>query len=72
MSANRQTNGGSANGESTRNLPKDGDYIQWDCAAPEGQLNRWSTSMTKDHDYTGAQVSCAVHPLLANEYIVWP
>ncbi|KAH8780857.1 dihydroxy-acid dehydratase [Diaporthe sp. PMI_573] len=38
-----------------RNTPRDGDYIQWDSLPPGGPLNRWSHSMTKGHDYVGAQ-----------------
>lgn len=46
-----------SNGDGARNVPRDGDYIQWDCLPPGGALNRWSHSMTKGHDYVGAQVS---------------
>lgn len=45
------------NGNEARNTPRDGDYIQWDSLPPGGPLNRWSHSMTKGHDYVGAQVS---------------
>lgn len=46
-----------SNGHGARNVPRDGDYIQWDSLPPGGALNRWSHSMTKGHDYVGAQVS---------------
>lgn len=46
-----------SNGDGARNVPRDGDYIQWDTLPPGGALNRWSHSMTKGHDYVGAQVS---------------
>lgn len=33
------------------------DYIQFPCLPPGGSLNRWSTKITRGHDYPGAQVS---------------
>ncbi|KAK1764442.1 dihydroxy-acid/6-phosphogluconate dehydratase [Phialemonium atrogriseum] len=39
----------------TRNEPKAGDYIQWKSLPPGGALNRWSHSITKGHDFPGAQ-----------------
>ena len=32
------------------------DYIQFKCTPPGGDLNRWSTVLTRGHDYPGAQV----------------
>lgn len=46
-----------ANGRGERNLPREGDYIQWEELPPGGSLNRWSHAMTKEHDFIGAQVS---------------
>ncbi|KAL2189226.1 hypothetical protein L209DRAFT_269394 [Thermothelomyces heterothallicus CBS 203.75] len=40
-----------------RNLPKPGDYLQFDCLPPGGPLNRWSQVLTRGHDFPGAQVS---------------
>jgi hypothetical protein len=40
-----------------RNVPKEGDYLKFDCYPPGGALNRWSGLMTRGHDYPGAQVS---------------
>ncbi|GAB0132398.1 hypothetical protein EsDP_00000836 [Epichloe bromicola] len=31
------------------------DYIQFKCLPPGGSLNRWSTVLTRDHDFPGAQ-----------------
>ncbi|CAH0015788.1 unnamed protein product [Clonostachys rhizophaga] len=31
------------------------DYIQFKCMPPGGPLNRWSTTLTRGHDYPGAQ-----------------
>ncbi|CAM1509836.1 Fc.00g001710.m01.CDS01 [Cosmosporella sp. VM-42] len=31
------------------------DYIQFPCLPPGGPLNRWSTKITREHDYPGAQ-----------------
>lgn len=31
------------------------DYIQFKCTPPGGVLNRWSTVLTRGHDYPGAQ-----------------
>lgn len=50
-----------SNGAGARNTPRDGDYIQWESLPPGGALNRWSHSMTKDHDFVGAQVSPRYH-----------
>ncbi|KAK0736442.1 dihydroxy-acid/6-phosphogluconate dehydratase [Apiosordaria backusii] len=38
-----------------RNMPKPGEYIQFDHLPPGGPLNRWSHFMTRGHDYPGAQ-----------------
>ncbi|AEO57268.1 dihydroxy-acid and 6-phosphogluconate dehydratase-like protein, partial [Thermothelomyces thermophilus ATCC 42464] len=38
-----------------RNLPKPGDYLQFDCLPPGGPLNRWSQVLTRGHDFPGAQ-----------------
>ncbi|KAL2123685.1 hypothetical protein VTJ04DRAFT_50 [Mycothermus thermophilus] len=38
-----------------RNVPKEGDYLKFDCYPPGGALNRWSGFMTRGHDYPGAQ-----------------
>lgn len=34
------------------------DYIPFPCLPPGGPLNRWSTKITREHDYPGAQVCC--------------
>lgn len=47
---------GNGNGDE-RNLPKAGEYIQFECLPPGGPLNRWSHFLTRDHDFPGAQVS---------------
>ncbi|KHO01226.1 dihydroxy-acid dehydratase [Metarhizium album ARSEF 1941] len=31
------------------------DYIQFNCLPPGGPLNRWSTTLTREHDFPGAQ-----------------
>lgn len=31
------------------------DYIQFQCIPPGGPLNRWSTALTRGHDFPGAQ-----------------
>lgn len=31
------------------------DYIQFPCIPPGGDLNRWSTTITRGHDFPGAQ-----------------
>ena len=42
---------------STAEDPKSSsDYIQFKCTPPGGDLNRWSTVLTRGHDYPGAQV----------------
>ncbi|KAK4651008.1 hypothetical protein QC762_0115940 [Podospora pseudocomata] len=43
--------------ENERNMPKPGEYIQFDHLPAGGPLNRWSHFMTRDHDYPGAQAS---------------
>lgn len=48
---------GSGSGHSDRNVPKPGEYIQFECLPPGGPLNRWSQVMTREHDFPGAQVS---------------
>ena len=40
-----------------RNMPKPGEYIQFDHLPPGGPLNRWSQFMTRGHDFPGAQAS---------------
>lgn len=47
-----------------RNEPKSADYIDWECLPPGGPLNRWSHTITKDHDYPGAQVRGAARTML--------
>ena len=32
------------------------DYIQFKALPPGGALNRWSTNLTRGHDFPGAQV----------------
>jgi len=32
------------------------DYVQFKCLPPGGPLNRWSTTLTREHDFPGAQV----------------
>ncbi|KAI1060625.1 hypothetical protein LB506_007462 [Fusarium annulatum] len=34
---------------------QDPDYIPFPCLPPGGALNRWSTKITREHDYPGAQ-----------------
>ncbi|OAA40970.1 dihydroxy-acid dehydratase [Metarhizium rileyi] len=31
------------------------DYVQFNCLPPGGPLNRWSTTLTRNHDFPGAQ-----------------
>ncbi|KAJ6439858.1 dihydroxy-acid dehydratase [Purpureocillium lavendulum] len=31
------------------------DYVQFKCLPPGGPLNRWSTTLTREHDFPGAQ-----------------
>lgn len=47
------------NDNSERNLPKEGEYIQWRTlpAGNPDQLNRWSHFLTREHEFPGAQVS---------------
>lgn len=41
---------------------QDKDYIPFPCLPPGGPLNRWSTKLTREHDYPGAQVtSCSTY-----------
>ncbi|KAK4120273.1 dihydroxy-acid and 6-phosphogluconate dehydratase [Parathielavia appendiculata] len=42
-------------GHSDRNVPKPGDYIQFECLPSGGPLNRWSQVLTRGHDFPGAQ-----------------
>lgn len=35
------------------------DYVQFKCLPPGGPLNRWSTTLTREHDFPGAQVKNA-------------
>ncbi|KAK3374638.1 dihydroxy-acid/6-phosphogluconate dehydratase [Podospora didyma] len=48
------SNGSLNNSQVERNVPQDGDYIQFErvSGAP---LNRWSTVLTRGHDFPGAQ-----------------
>ncbi|KAL1867818.1 hypothetical protein VTK73DRAFT_3992 [Phialemonium thermophilum] len=39
----------------TRNELRPGDYIQWNVLPPGGPLNRWSSTITRGHDFPGAQ-----------------
>lgn len=32
------------------------DFIRFNCLPPGGKLNRWSTNLTREHDFPGAQV----------------
>lgn len=48
---------GNGNGHGDRNVPRPGEYIQFECLPPGGPLNRWSQVMTREHDFPGAQVS---------------
>ncbi|KAK4246059.1 dihydroxy-acid and 6-phosphogluconate dehydratase [Corynascus novoguineensis] len=43
------------NGHHDRNLPKPGEYLQFDCLSAGGPLNRWSQVLTRGHDFPGAQ-----------------
>lgn len=47
---------GQGNGHGDRNVPKPGDYLQFESLPPNGPLNRWSQVLTRDHDFPGAQV----------------
>ncbi|OIW34185.1 hypothetical protein CONLIGDRAFT_213519 [Coniochaeta ligniaria NRRL 30616] len=51
------TNGNTSNAAPTRNEPRPGDYVQWQSLPPGGPLNRWSHTITREHDFPGAQVS---------------
>jgi dihydroxy-acid dehydratase len=44
------------NGHSDRNVPRPGDYIQFEHLPSGGPLNRWSQVLTRGHDFPGAQV----------------
>jgi hypothetical protein len=37
------------------------DFIQFKCMPPGEQLNRWSTNLTRGHDFPGAQVRLCHH-----------
>ena len=56
---------------SSRNEPGYDDYIQWKTLPPSsGVLNRWSHSLTREHDFPGAQVSLQTsYIFLINIYI---
>lgn len=43
-----------------RNMPKEGEYVQWRTLPPGNpdQLNRWSHFLTREHEFPGAQVRC--------------
>lgn len=40
----------------THDPKQSSDYIPFPCLPPGGPLNRWSTKVTREHDYPGAQV----------------
>lgn len=40
----------------THDPKQSSDYIPFPCLPPGGALNRWSTKVTREHDYPGAQV----------------
>ncbi|KAF5130383.1 putative dihydroxy-acid dehydratase, mitochondrial [Metarhizium anisopliae] len=42
------------------------DYIQFKCLPPGGPLNRWSTTLTREHDFPGAQAEA--HTALVLEF----
>ncbi|KAK4131553.1 dihydroxy-acid and 6-phosphogluconate dehydratase [Trichocladium antarcticum] len=46
---------GQGNGHGERNMPKPGEYIQFEALPPGGPLNRWSQVLTRGHDFPGAQ-----------------
>jgi dihydroxy-acid dehydratase len=54
--ANNATNGHSVVTSGSRNEPKPDDYLVLDCLPAGDALNRWSHTLTKDHDFPGAQV----------------
>ncbi|KAM6525069.1 hypothetical protein FALCPG4_010630 [Fusarium falciforme] len=39
----------------THDPKQSSDYIPFPCLPPGGPLNRWSTKVTREHDYPGAQ-----------------
>ncbi|KAK4039391.1 dihydroxy-acid and 6-phosphogluconate dehydratase [Parachaetomium inaequale] len=43
------------NGHGDRNLPKPGEYLQFESLPAGGPLNRWSQVLTRGHDFPGAQ-----------------
>jgi len=43
-----------------RNLPKPGEYLQFESLPAGGPLNRWSQVLTRGHDFPGAQVSISL------------
>ncbi|KHE83786.1 hypothetical protein GE21DRAFT_3885, partial [Neurospora crassa] len=49
--------GQTTSNDSERNLPKEGEYIQWRTlpAGNPDQLNRWSHFLTREHEFPGAQ-----------------
>lgn len=55
--ANGNTDAAAAASNGTRNEPRPGDYVQWKSLPPGGPLNRWSHTITREHDFPGAQVS---------------
>lgn len=49
------------------------DYIQFKCLPPGGPLNRWSTTLTREHDFPGAQVcNCRTHANVLADFALRP
>ncbi len=42
---------------------KKGDYIEFKSLPPGGPLNRWSHTLTNEHDFPGAQVSLVLRDI---------
>ncbi|KAK5655288.1 hypothetical protein OQA88_5855 [Cercophora sp. LCS_1] len=49
-----------------KNEPKYEDYIQWKPLPPGGPLNRWSQSLTRGHDFPGAQACVPNEDMMKN------
>ena len=52
----------------THDPKQSSDYIPFPCLPPGGALNRWSTKITREHDYPGAQVR-NLNPLFAQQLV---
>ncbi|KAK4098887.1 hypothetical protein N658DRAFT_205702 [Parathielavia hyrcaniae] len=50
-----QDNSNNSYSHSDRNVPKPGEYIQFESLPAGGPLNRWSQVLTRGHDFPGAQ-----------------